>query len=324
MLKKIFKAAKKAAPVIGGTIGFALGGPMGASIGSGLGSLAGGRSPEDALKAAAIAGAMGFGAKNFLGMPGGKGLGSLSQFGSNFGLGGGAATAGLPQGIAQRKLAADSMMKSGVGNLAGSPAAKQSLLQKGLGFIKENPVKSALGAALGAGALGAFDEEEEKITFEDIYGTQNPLRDLGQATIAPNKIIPFSQYGSRFSGYADGGLASFRNGGFNYINGDVESLTASDNIDDRIMENLEFERMAPGMMGYADGGDFPRKNGKIAGPGTETSDEVPAMLSDGEFVINARTVRGLGAAMGAKNREDERNRGSKFLYSIQDKYGEKA
>ena len=321
MLKKIFKAAKKAAPVIGGTIGFALGGPMGASIGSGLGSLAGGRSPEDALKAAAIAGAMGFGAKNFLGMPGGKGLGSLSQFGSNFGLGGGAATAGLPQGIAQRKLAADSMMKGGVGNLAGSPAAKPNLLQKGLGFIKENPIKSALGAALGVGALGGFGEEEEKITFEDIYGTQNPLRDLGQADIAPNKIIPFSQYAS---GFNQGGLASFRNGGFNYINGDVESLTASDNIDDRIMENLEFERMAPGMMGYADGGDFPRKNGKIAGPGTETSDEVPAMLSDGEFVINARTVRGLGAAMGAKNREDERNRGSKFLYSIQDKYGEKA
>ena len=310
MLKKIFKAAKKAAPVIGGTIGFALGGPMGASIGSGLRSLAGGRSPEDALKAAAIAGAMGFGAKNFLGMPGGKGLGSLKAFGSNFApnLGGGAAMVTQPgASITQAKTA---------GSLA-----KPNLLQKGLGFIKENPIKSALGAALGVGALGGFGEEEEKITFEDIYGTQNPLRDLGQADIAPNKIIPFSQYAS---GFNQGGLASFRNGGFNYINGDVESLTASDNIDDRIMENLEFERMAPGMMGYADGGDFPRKNGKIAGPGTETSDEVPAMLSDGEFVINARTVRGLGAAMGAKNREDERNRGSKFLYSIQDKYGEKA
>ena len=323
MLKKIFKAAKKAAPIIGGGIGFALGGPMGASIGSGLGSLAGGRSPEEALRNAAIAGAMGYGAKSFLGMPGGKGLGSLSQFGSNFGLGGKAATAGLPQGIAQRKLAADSMMKSGVGNLAGSPIAKQSLLQKGLGYIKANPIKSALAGALGVGALGGFDEEEEKITFEDVYGTQNPLRDLGQATIAPPQLIPFSQYGPRFSGYANGGLASFRNGGFNYINGDVESLTASDNIDDRIMKNLEFEKMAPGMMGYADGGDFPRNNVKIAGPGTETSDEVPAMLSDGEFVINARTVRGLGAAMGAKGKEDERDRGSKFLYSIQDNYGER-
>ena len=33
MLKKIFKAAKKAAPIIGGGIGFALGGPIGAIIG---------------------------------------------------------------------------------------------------------------------------------------------------------------------------------------------------------------------------------------------------------------------------------------------------
>ena len=48
------------------------------------------------------------------------------------------------------------------------------------------------------------------------------------------------------------------------------------------------------------------------------------MLSDGEFVVNAKTVRGLGAAMGGRSREDERERGSKFLYSIQDKYGGRA
>ena len=39
---------------------------------------------------------------------------------------------------------------------------------------------------------------------------------------------------------------------------------------------------------------FPRRNGYISGPGTETSDDVPAMLSDGEFVMTARAVRGLG------------------------------
>ena len=47
----------------------------------------------------------------------------------------------------------------------------------------------------------------------------------------------------------------------------------------------------------ADGGDishFPRKNGPIYGPGTETSDDIPAMLSDGEFVMTARAVRGAG------------------------------
>jgi len=40
--------------------------------------------------------------------------------------------------------------------------------------------------------------------------------------------------------------------------------------------------------------DFPRRTGAIRGPGTETSDSVPAMLSDGEFVMNARAVRGAG------------------------------
>lgn len=45
----------------------------------------------------------------------------------------------------------------------------------------------------------------------------------------------------------------------------------------------------------AKGGEmFPRKTGFISGPGTETSDDVPAMLSDGEFVMTAKAVRGLG------------------------------
>jgi hypothetical protein len=47
----------------------------------------------------------------------------------------------------------------------------------------------------------------------------------------------------------------------------------------------------------AQGGEmanFPRRMGAIDGPGTETSDDVPAMLSDGEFVMTARAVRGAG------------------------------
>ena len=35
-------------------------------------------------------------------------------------------------------------------------------------------------------------------------------------------------------------------------------------------------------------------NGGINGPGTETSDDVPAMLSDGEFVMTGEAVRGAG------------------------------
>jgi len=46
----------------------------------------------------------------------------------------------------------------------------------------------------------------------------------------------------------------------------------------------------------AQGGEmeFPRRTGGISGPGTGTSDDIPAMLSDGEFVMTAKAVRGAG------------------------------
>ena len=52
-------------------------------------------------------------------------------------------------------------------------------------------------------------------------------------------------------GRADGGYMN----GFPNQNMGTQSLTASDNIDNRIMQNLQFERMAPGMMGYNQGGE---------------------------------------------------------------------
>ena len=58
--------------------------------------------------------------------------------------------------------------------------------------------------------------------------------------------------------------------------------------------------------------------GYISGPGTETSDSIPARLSDGEFVIKASAVRGLGKAMGANGKEEERAKGVDFLYKLQD------
>jgi hypothetical protein len=44
----------------------------------------------------------------------------------------------------------------------------------------------------------------------------------------------------------------------------------------------------------ADGGmaAYPRRELLVEGPGTERSDDIPAMLSDGEFVMNSKSVRG--------------------------------
>ena len=70
--------------------------------------------------------------------------------------------------------------------------------------------------------------------------------------------------------------------------------------------------------------NFPRVNGPISGPGTETSDDIPAMLSDGEFVVNAKAVRGIGKLKGAdKSRAEQRREGAKMMYALQ-RAGEQA
>jgi len=68
-----------------------------------------------------------------------------------------------------------------------------------------------------------------------------------------------------------------------------------------------------GVQGLAKGGapvptNFPRKTGPINGPGTGTSDDIPAMLSDGEFVFTAKAVRNAGAG--------SRRKGAKRMYKL--------
>jgi hypothetical protein len=64
---------------------------------------------------------------------------------------------------------------------------------------------------------------------------------------------------------------------------------------------------AGGIASLATGG-YPRRTGQIAGPGTATSDSIPAMLSDGEFVMTAKAVRGAG--------KGSKLAGAKKMYSL--------
>ena len=57
--------------------------------------------------------------------------------------------------------------------------------------------------------------------------------------------------------------------------------------------------------------DLRQVGGMSLGPGTEKSDDIPAMLSDGEFVMTSRAVRGLGNGnrkLGAKRMYDMMHR----------------
>jgi len=65
---------------------------------------------------------------------------------------------------------------------------------------------------------------------------------------------------------------------------------------------------AEGGIGTLARGGYPRKVGKIDGPGTATSDSIPAMLSDGEFVFTAKAVRNAG--------KGNRREGAKKMYQL--------
>jgi hypothetical protein len=68
-------------------------------------------------------------------------------------------------------------------------------------------------------------------------------------------------------------------------------------------------RMARG--GAAQMTSFPRRQGPINGTGTGTSDDIPAMLSDGEFVFTAKAVRNAGGG--------SRRKGAARMYKLMKK-----
>lgn len=78
----------------------------------------------------------------------------------------------------------------------------------------------------------------------------------------------------------------------------------------------------------AEGGDvnFPRREKLVEGPGTEKSDDIPAMLSDGEFVMTSAAVRGLGALNGAQKDDklEQRRKGAQIMQDMMKKFEKRA
>ena len=264
----LFKSFKKMLAPIGGVIGFALGGPTGAALGSGIGSLAGGGDVKDAL----LAGALGFGAGSFaksagFGLGAGKGIGSL-----------------LPsyQGTSMLGMGSPlSAVKTGAGGLPIGPggipsvdmAAKEATKGKGI-FSMFDDMSLGTKLGLGAGALalagGMFDEEEEE--------GGSGMRETRPGEVKGTLV---GRSGKRYDmddptdmkQYADE-LRELQDPGYNYYTDPYRPVRRSS--------------------GYADGGDVHAGGGEVSGPGTGTSDSVPARLSDGEFVLTAKAVRGAG------------------------------
>ncbi len=101
-------------------------------------------------------------------------------------------------------------------------------------------------------------------------------------------------------------------------------------IRDSIRPDLKYDTYGLGGfdLGYAQGGAVldMRDGGESIGPGTGTSDDIPAMLSDGEFVMTAKANKGAGA-VGLKqgkggimellpNMEPDRQKGAENMMTL--------
>jgi hypothetical protein len=90
--------------------------------------------------------------------------------------------------------------------------------------------------------------------------------------------------------------------------GDDTEIQKNRTINDMIFQNEDWrDRFNLAEGGIAD----LRDGGESKGPGTGTSDSIPAMLSDGEFVMTADAVRGAGGG--------DRREGAKKMYEAMDR-----
>ena len=308
MLKKFFrkvrKVAKDIAPIAAPIAGFAFGAPVGAGIGALLGQYGG---KEGALRAAALGGIGGL-------------VGGFSSGARGMDLLGTRNLGGFGEGI--NKLLLDQTRQ---GNFDQKIIDKQGLLSKIGNFATSG--KGLLTAGAIAALLNRKEEDDPEMRPEPEVGSQGQLGGLGDTTITYldplDPIYPKNQigYGGAVPTFAIGGIAQLNKG----ASIDVKELETL--MEDGKMTLEEAMDYLQSIQGKKEGGTvddfggieaFKRKNGKIEGPGTMTSDDIPAMLSDGEFVTKAISVLGAGVKHGgAKTKEDARKKGAEFFYKQQ-------
>jgi hypothetical protein len=275
-------------PLIGTAAGFYFGGPMGASIGSGIGSLAGGKSVNDALSNAALAyGVTSFVSPSFMSQ---SAQANTGMFGSN----------ALQQSLYNTTpvgIAAAPSVTSATAGAAGDTAANAaadvatSMADSGsasggiLDFMGDNKL---LTASLGSSALGLL---------------------MGEPEDDPTKERPYAE------------VSGFDVNAVDPVTGEVLNLKDPEDSK-QYTESLEKARSdlstrysepvtaAHGGAMYAHDkmGYDVAVRGEVDGPGTGTSDSVPAKLSDGEFVLTAKAVRGAGGG--------DRDMGAARLYDM--------
>jgi hypothetical protein len=278
-------------------------------IGSGLGSLIGGAKPKDALKSAI-----------FGGLTAGIGAGiSGAVSGTGFMAG---VQSGLPSAFGGTP-AGDPGVFSKLFNLSGSEAAT--------GAGSTLPPGSIPADVAGPGGFSSSINQGDPtgLSVASSYAPRvsTPSSGFGIGSLVDKGIGLVKEY-PKTALVAAGGLGALAAGGMGGKDKAVAPLNTGPTTRELMAQNpgrytfnlANFRpRSTTGMGlfsaaegGLASNGNLAAKGGKVDGPGTGTSDSIPARLSDGEFVFTAKAVRGAG--------DGSRMKGAKKMYEMMNKF----
>ena len=195
---------------------------------------------------------------------------------------------------------------SGIGSLASGRSVEESLVNAAMGYGIGSAAKYAgFGTGTGTGMERFLPSYKGNAAFG--FGTPSslpsppPSRPISAVKSSGNGIMDFMSNNKMLTGslaLAGAGLLAGKeketpNNSEMRAYGPYQSRLGVGRIGDaRYNLNDESERKAYFKANqnrgiFADGGE-------VEGPGTGTSDSVPARLSDGEFVVTAQAVRGAG------------------------------
>ncbi len=244
-----------------------------------------------------------------------------------------AATLRLPQ--AQTALAPPITDAQKLGSLIGKPEARfgppgqpeRSLVQQGLDKVLPNRIQAAGETAAEtarAEAIAAMRQEFPNATASELIAEGRRAYQAAMPGVF-QRYAPIAATGlgiMALTGGFDEEEIAPPEGFEDFMSGSPGERYLEQNPDQRIRYGGAYTTSTtpqfnpysytPPPRAAAKGGsmdkEFPRKTGPINGPGTGTSDDIPAMLSDGEFVFTAKAVRNMG--------DGSRRKGAQRMYAL--------
>ena len=253
-------------------------------------------------------------------------------------------------GILAPQLAGASGLLGGIGSFA---AKNPALFQAGLGLLGGAKPQDVLrNVALGAATAGAMNPRggvseffgmQPQVTQQTqqtlaaptkFQQMQNQMSDLGRSSVS-DVVEGATKGGESFlvrSGLVDPNETDFFKKYSSLLKlGSIGASVAAAALGEdqaRMLYDPEQNPYLTGQVkiqdaytpaGFNQGGgisDFPEKDGMINGPGDGQSDDIPAMLSDGEFVMTKQAVMAAG--------NGDRKQGTKAMYNIMNSLEDKA